>query len=793
MRQKISIVLTALLMPLALQAQIRGVVYHDSNRNGVQEGSEKGLSGISVSDGKEVVKTNPKGEYELPANPDARFVFVTTPSGYEAPENLYLPVSAASHDFGLVKNNHTGAFEFLQVTDTETHNYKSWIDNLREYAQTNPTAFIIHSGDICYPPGLQFHGTQVRTRHMGVPMYYTIGNHDLVKGDYGEQMYESFFGPAWYSFEAGNVHFLALPMLGGDYQPSYNIGQIIRWIRKDLANTDPAKKVIILDHDLWFQGGDLVIRDRDRNGVVRDSLDMSKHNLVAYLYGHWHNHYIKDVAGVKTIGSSTPDKGGIDHSAACFRVISIDAAGNVTNASRSRYTNIPGVLTAVYPALHDTVSIREAREGVRVRVNVYRTISPAEKVRVKMKGSNKSIELKPETDWAWSGVLASDDKPGLKEFEIEAQFKNGTRLVGHQRFVVSERSAATCNWVQNAGSNIFMSKPVLGDGRVYVSTIDDDNLENCFVVAYDAGSGREVWRYKTKNSVKNTMVYAEGLLLACDAQMEVYALDGKTGLPAWTKPLRIKGVLPSNMHGLAVENGILYAGQGGDFTALRVKDGSVVWKNTAWKGGEGTTSTAVVGEGVVMASGHWNGLFAHDAKTGALLWKKQDSNIRFRDGSPTFYKGLVYLASANGMFIIEPHSGDILKSQVFNDVSFHANTAPVVTEEVLYIATADRGVVAYDRETWKPLWNYKTQPALFYTVPYSQDYQMTVETTPVLVGDTLIFGASDGYLYGIDSKSGQFRWKRNLGAPVLSSPVVEGNVLYVADFSGNVYSINITE
>lgn len=806
----------ALLLPVMASAQLRGTVYLDANRNGVREAAEKSLSGIAVSDGRNVVKTDASGAFELPANPKARFVTVTSPTGYKPAGTHYIRVApgAGTYDFGLVAAPNRGAFEFIQITDTETHTPKEWLDNLKAYVAANPTAFIMHTGDICYLPGLEYHGINVQSKQMGVPMYYAIGNHDLVKGDYGEQVFENYFGPTWYSFEAGNVHFLALPMLGGDHAPSYSKKQILEWIKNDLAQTDPNKKVIMFNHDLWFQGDDVVLR------AGGDSIDMKKHNLVAFIYGHWHSQYAREVDGVMTYCSSTPDKGGIDHSPANFRVFSVDAEGNISDKTRARYTNVPGLLVTALPAQHDTLAV--VNGTIPVLVNTYRTSSPATAVRAAMVENGRrgrTVMLTPQTDWTWSGTLAAGTKAGEREMVIEADFADGTRLIENRRFVVVQQPAAvTLNgdwanlggdaahrgvaaqgavpssplyvWSQNAGGNIFMASPVVGDGKVFVATTDDDNLKKCRVVAYDAVTGRELWRFKTDNSVKGTFVYADGLVLACDASMRLYALDANTGKLVWDRKLS-RGLLPENLHGLAVADGVVYAGQGSGFTALKVKDGSVVWRNEAWSGGEGTQSTTTVGGGVALASGHWNGLFAHDVAEGKLLWKKQDSKIRFRDGSATVYDGLVYLASSDGLFLINPKSGDILKSVEQDGITFGGACAPVVTDKMIYIGTADRGVMAFDRLTFKPAWTYMTRPAIFYTVPYYQDFQNSVETSPVLIGGTLVFGASDGYLYGINAETGRFQWRRNLGAPVFSSPAVSGDALYVADFSGNVYCFKI--
>lgn len=77
------------------------------------------------------------------------------------------------------------------------------------------------------------------------------------------------------------------------------------------------------------------------------------------------------------------------------------------------------------------------------------------------------------------------------------------------------------------------------------------------------------------------------------------------------------------------------------------------------------------------------------------------------------------------------------------------------------------------------------------TVPYSHNQECTVEVSPVLVGSTVLFGASDGYLHAVDLNTGAYRGKRALGAPVFSSVAVSGNCLFVADFGGNIYNFKL--
>lgn len=71
----------------------------------------------------------------------------------------------------------------------------------------------------------------MNTENMDCPVFYCIGNHDLVKGKYGEELFESIYGPVYYSFDAGNVHYIVTPMPGGDHAPGYTADDVCRWLK----------------------------------------------------------------------------------------------------------------------------------------------------------------------------------------------------------------------------------------------------------------------------------------------------------------------------------------------------------------------------------------------------------------------------------------------------------------------------------------------------------------------------------------------------------------------------------
>lgn len=96
--------------------------------------------------------------------------------------------------------------------------------------------------------------------------------------------------------------------------------------------------------------------------------------------------------------------------------------------------------------------------------------------------------------------------------------------------------------------------------------------------------------------------------------------------------------------------------------------------------------------------------------------------------------------------------------------------------------------MALDKETLELKWNYRTRSSLVFTVPYSQKPAASIETSPLLGGNVVYIGASDGVIYGINKTDGTLLWKHETGAPVFATLALSGNMLFAVDLSGNVYA-----
>jgi DNA repair exonuclease len=175
-----------------------------------------------------VVETAVYGSCTLPGHERERFIVNSTPSGYETFNRHYHKIEEkqSGYDFGLMpysgRIRKDGSHKYIHIADNEIFNteyHEDWVNNVRDYARNAQPAFIIHTGDICYAKGLKAHIKLMNTENMDCPVFYCIGNHDLVKGKYGEVLFESMYGPVYYSYDAGNVHYIVTPMPGGDHAP----------------------------------------------------------------------------------------------------------------------------------------------------------------------------------------------------------------------------------------------------------------------------------------------------------------------------------------------------------------------------------------------------------------------------------------------------------------------------------------------------------------------------------------------------------------------------------------------
>ncbi len=640
------------------------------------------LSGVAVTNGRDVVKTDENGHFVLDGWLKGRFVTVTIPSGYWT-EKYYIEMNKAKkgYDFYLDKKtsddtNHS----FLQVTDTEigADGAGDWVEEVRLDAEKENASFIIHTGDICYEDGLKQHIKDMNSENMGVPVRYIIGNHDYVGwGKYGEDLFESTYGPVNYSFDVGDIHYVVTAIVKGDHRARYSRSDVWRWLARDLAQVDSGKKVVIFNHDYC----------PDENGFVvkygGSKLDLRQRGLIAWVFGHWHYSYLNDIDGILNITTSKTDGGGIDSTPAATRVVKLQ--GNAVAESRL----------------------------------IYRNFTP------------------------------SDCQEG---------YEWRTKLDGHGEF----------------------AEPIYDGGKIYVGTVDDGYPKKCGIYAIDESSGEILWKYPTKNSIRNSFQVVANRVVAQDIEGRVYCIDKDSGNEIWSTKTDLLAAANTGLNVL-VENDRVYCGGAQRSYCLSLADGKVIWQKKNDKANSSPTRMVIDGDMLIVGS-HWDELIAYNKNNGKRIWDNDKEGLRYRTTTPVVVGDKIYVAAGDKLFELNKSNGKILRSKE-TGINLDTATAPYISDGIGYFSTAKDGVVAFKLSDFEKIAQFRTGNALVFTSPYLKGEISTVESSIKQFGDDIIFGASDGYLYRLD-KNLNLRNKYHIGAPVLSSLCVGDDGAVALDFSG---------
>ncbi|MBD1428846.1 calcineurin-like phosphoesterase C-terminal domain-containing protein [Sphingobacterium litopenaei] len=312
----------------------KGIVFEDSNRNGKRDKKEKVLPNVAVSNGREVVQTNSKGEYKLPVGED-NILFVVKPSGYMTPVNennlpqfyyIHNPKGAPklkykgvdptgplpkSVDFPLYPIEEKEEYKIIVFGDPQVYNMTE-VDYLKrgvveELKGVKGYEFGISLGDLVGNDPNLFDPYINVMKDIGLPWYQVMGNHDenydVPSDSLADVSFKAHFGPNNYSFNKGKVHFLFLDDVlyqGQDAAKKY-IGGLredqLEFIENDLKYVPKDYLVVICAHIPLVNNGKHAIREEDNLRLFKVLKDFP------YTFSmSAHTHYQKQIFIDKTLG-----------------------------------------------------------------------------------------------------------------------------------------------------------------------------------------------------------------------------------------------------------------------------------------------------------------------------------------------------------------------------------------------------------------------------------------------------------------------------------------------------------
>lgn len=299
----------------------KGVVYNDENKNGKKESREKGIAEVAVSNGVDVVLTDAKGRYQLPARENSVY-FVIKPNGYQyvldedhTPQFYYIHKPEGSPDLKYPGTAPTGklpkSIDFALTQDTnEKTNFKALVFGdpqaytmdqigyfdkgvVQDIENTERFAFGISLGDLVGDDLVLHAPYKKAVSKLGLPWYNVMGNHDLnfdVKEDeLSDETYEENFGPGNFAFNYGDAHFIILdnilyphPRTGKGYMGGFRKDQL-DFIENNLKFVPKDKLIVLAFHIPLLHNNPDVFRTEDRQRLFDlladypNTLSMSAH------------------------------------------------------------------------------------------------------------------------------------------------------------------------------------------------------------------------------------------------------------------------------------------------------------------------------------------------------------------------------------------------------------------------------------------------------------------------------------------------------------------------------------
>lgn len=178
-----------------------------------------------------------------------------------------------------------------------------------------------------------------------------------------------------------------------------------------------------------------------------------------------------------------------------------------------------------------------------------------------------------------------------------------------------------------------------------------------------------------------------------------------------------------------------------------------------------------------------DGIVALDRKTGALRWKVAIEGGVEAEGAVD--QNRLFIGARDGNFYsINIESGQIIWSF---SVQSEVLGAPLIEKGRLYFLNGVNSLYCLDATSGKLQWLYARK--------VTSNQSLRGGSRPVIIGETLYVGTSDGYLVAIKKSSGELLWDKRLNTnrrfqDVDSSPVADGNDLFVSSFDDGLYALD---
>lgn len=306
---------------------------------------------------------------------------------------------------------------------------------------------------------------------------------------------------------------------------------------------------------------------------------------------------------------------------------------------------------------------------------------------------------------------------------------------GH--FFALKASNGNVRWRKRLGAVI--SAPTVSGGMIHVGTADGT------LVAMDAQTGIEKWRYQSRGPIEQPPVVTSDLVIFANEADQVVAVDSITGKFKWQFKTETPEEYTLRGHaGVTIDGDLIFTGfSNGTLVALRKDTGSVAWSTSLKAEADrfvDVDATPIVMGDRIYTSSSSGGVYALDKTTGLVRWRLPfwdaalPSNTGNVGGITTDGKVLYVSVADLGSYAIDL-GGNVLWRVGAKGGGEPAR--PVIFRDMLIISLAGDGLFVADRKTGETLEWFQPGDG--------------VSSTPTVTGDGRMYVMSNrGIMYAFD-------------------------------------------
>ncbi len=193
----------------------------------------------------------------------------------------------------------------------------------------------------------------------------------------------------------------------------------------------------------------------------------------------------------------------------------------------------------------------------------------------------------------------------------------------------------------------------------------------------------------------------------------------------------------------------------------------------------------VIDGNLVIAGNEFDCIRAYNKITGQSVWVRPI--VGGVTSSARLFDGVVYFGAGDGhIYALNAKTG---RTVWRFPIRSEGIGTPLVTPKAVYFVTGTDSIYSVNRQTGEKNW--------FFTRQDNSDITVRGASEPTLVGDRLYAGLSDGFLVGLNSKTGDLEWQKQLNShlrfrDVDDKPILNDGRLYVSSYDGKLYCLNAT-